>query len=193
MSTSDFYGVSANPNGRAFWGEMELPYELAVAVHRGESAPTAVIEVSWFMYRRKPHLVVGTSLLVPLIVHRSIRDVMAASGLTGWTDYPMRIVDRQGLSYEDFVGLGVHGRHGPYDFSEARPRAEYPTDTSWIGRRLLAENWDGSDLSVFKDPGHIGVLASPRAADLLKAHGGSELYIRPLSKIAFPPQRMRGA
>ena len=99
-----------------------------------------------------PHVIPVSSLLV---------DILKAEGATGWSTYPIALVDRDGAVIHGYHGLSVHGTAGRPQWQRSRKFLEEPILPGGRRSRMLKgiwfdlKTWDGSDLFLLKGTCHL--------------------------------------
>lgn len=83
----------------------------ALAVKRGERAPTTLLEFHWKMGARTPKDVVLTDDAEVLV---SIRFLKSIEAFPGWSSIPVGLLLPSGESVKAFHSLVVHGRTGAF-------------------------------------------------------------------------------
>ena len=123
-----------------------------------------------------------------LISERMVR-VLSEERLTGWSNFPINLVDPTRRPIAGFAGLSIVGRSGPIDLSKSEivyktmfpgaPMARY-----FKGKYINSDQWDGTDF--FLPEGYYGACLSERAATALISNNLSNIEIRKLAEIEVP-------
>ena len=85
--------------------------EMAVLRGQPERKPLEFVHAEG---RRRLDLV-GTGYAMLYLVSDRFIDVLSGAKFTGWTTYPVRIVDESGHEVSGYHGLSVRGRSGALD------------------------------------------------------------------------------
>lgn len=108
---------------------------------------------------RPDHLFFGGSPAVR-IVSQPFVAALSACGATGWTTYPVTLLDDDGTTVGDHVGLVTTGRSGPLIPLDPHDVSKHRT-----GVRIDEDQWDGSD--VFSPAEQNMVVVVERVRDAL--------------------------
>jgi hypothetical protein len=133
---------------RVLRGQFEAMAD-CLALTRGEANVSEKIRVSWAMGGANPSDFIWTTSAHPLIVHRRIVDLFREHSITGWSTYPVIVIDKAGHSHLDYEGLKIIGRCGPVDLSRSViVPSEYPAGwfPHFLGHYFAEDSWDGSDI-----------------------------------------------
>ena len=133
-----------------------------LAITRGEVASETPIPIRWEMGGESPSDVIWTTSAHPLIVHRRVLDLLEENNLTGWRSYPVEVLDKLGVVYDDYVGVQILGRCGVVDLSRSAVTLKhYPG--GWfphlVGHFFDENSWDGSALFMHVPDRHGRVSA----------------------------------
>lgn len=101
------------------------------------------------MGRSAPGDVIWTTYAAPLIVHDRVLEILRTLGATGWTTFPVEVLNKVGEPVAPYHGLGISGRCGVVDLTRSPIELrEYPG--GWVphfkGHYFIPDTWDGSDL-----------------------------------------------
>ncbi len=117
----------------------------------------------------RPYDIVTTSSIGYLVSERVV-DVL--KGHSGWSLYPVRVLDKQESEIPGYHGLAVTGRCGPIDFHKGRDlwrgRPGSAAIKRWTRNYLYFDpaSWDGSDM--FCQAGSANFMVVSRLAQALK-------------------------
>lgn len=142
------------------------------AVLRGDSVPEVDLPTFERGDGREPLDLVGTSYSTLWLVSDHLVRTLRENGITGWSTYPLTILDSGGPPLVGYRGFVVSGRCGPIDESRSRevsrpsPVAGQPPYKAWIGLYFAPESWDGSDLFLPSGTGYVlATLKAKRALE----------------------------
>jgi hypothetical protein len=139
-----------DPNKRGhFVGQIAGTIQEANALLAGLLLPTSPIQVHWFMGRQIPSDFIWTSSVSPLIVSARVVALLHEHAVTGWSTYPVEVMNRDGELLEGYQGLSVLGRCGRLQRERRVPvEKQYPAGTFTVYRGHFFEpsSWDGSDI-----------------------------------------------
>jgi hypothetical protein len=130
--------------------------------------------------------VLGTGFSGLYLISDRMRDVLASSGLSGWTSYEIRLTSRTGDEIKGYNGFSILGRCGPIDTSRSqivkkRLVPEGPVSKYFRGLHVGLEHWDGSDF--FLPQAYYGTIITEKAAKVLKAAKLTNIELRNLEDI----------
>jgi hypothetical protein len=160
---------------------IDNPFALA----RGEARPTRPLK---FVPAegRVPHDFIGTTNASVHLVSAKLQDVLDEHGFTGWTTFPVMVIDDDGAELPGYAGLAVTGRCGPIDdrLSERITLPPHfgggPERRGLRGIYFRPDSWDGSDLFAPKDSASVYVVE--RVKDALAAAGVTNVQFERLSE-----------
>lgn len=121
----------------------------------------------------KPSDFIWTTLVTPKLVSTRVVETLRDGKVTGWSLYPVRIVDKGSNEIEGFHGLAVVGRCGPLDSSRGEYLLKPPPVPQgrafWVRKGLFfdPESWDGRDVFSPANGGGI-VFVVERVKQLLE-------------------------
>lgn len=130
-------------------GIFEADLDTALALTRGELQSHAPITVRHEMGRGRPGDVTWTTLAIPVVVSLRVVDLLSDNAFTGWSTYPVHVLDREGQVIDGYYGLAITGRCGPIEPSQSEvvfrdlPGGRVP---ALKGMFFDPASWDGSDL-----------------------------------------------
>jgi hypothetical protein len=88
---------------------------------RGEEQPSEAITLTHAMGRGIPRRVVFATSPYAIVLHGEVVSTLRERGVSGWSTYPVIVVDKSGSRHDDYFGLSITGRCGPV--SNRRSRA----------------------------------------------------------------------
>jgi hypothetical protein len=88
------YRLSGSGADRPYRGKFE--HYRSFELTRAEAGDLGPIRVTWAMGSSTPSDLVWTRSVDPLIIGSRVRELFEANGLTGWTTYPVDVLDKQG-------------------------------------------------------------------------------------------------
>lgn len=157
-----------------------------VAVTRAEVVPADPIQLIVDEGKKQFDLI-GATLAIPKIVSGRFIEILNDNNFTGWSTYPVEILQKDGSRIEGYVGLAVLGRCGPIDDSLSErvvlePLAPGGTAVDGLkGWLFQIETWDGSDL--FMPAGSGAIFVTKPVRDALVAGGVTNVKLDPIAEI----------
>jgi hypothetical protein len=90
------------------------------------------------------------------IIHERVVDVLRSSGATGWSTYPVSVLDKEGTAASGYHGLSVIGRCQSIFLDAAHSKlvyVDYPMGLGpkYRGLHVMKDTWDGSDIFTCAD------------------------------------------
>jgi hypothetical protein len=177
---------------RPFRGRFEH-HNTGFELSRGEEDVRRPILVRWDMGGAVPMDVVWTTSVHPLIVSSRLVDLLEENRITGWSRYPVTVLDREGDEADTYYGLVVTGRCGVIDLTRSEielrqmPGGFFP---EFRGHYFDPESWDGSDFCVpfhdRKDSASTQRIVTERVIQLLKRHRVRNIRAVRLTEATFP-------
>jgi hypothetical protein len=146
--------IKSRGSGNPFHADVEMTREQSRGLTRAEMTLPHPVQARWFMGRKKPSDLIGTTFAVPLLVSERVIALLRDEGFTGWSTYDVDLVGHDGAPIPGYYGLAIHGRCGPIDYDKSE---EIPTITPggvsshWFGLYFDPDTWDGSDLFMSED------------------------------------------
>jgi hypothetical protein len=128
--------------------------EQADSLTRGAFTPKSPVQVHWFMGRQTPSDFIWTTMVSPLIVSARVISLLQENRVTGWSSYPIEVMNRDGEVLDGYQGLSTTGRCGPLEFERsAEVPKNYPAGVFPVYQGLFfsPESWDGADLFMPSD------------------------------------------
>jgi hypothetical protein len=122
------------------------------------------------MGRQTPSDFIWTTIVSPLIVSARVIALLQDSAVSGWSSYPVEVLNRDGEVLEGYAGLSIIGRCGRMEFERSlEVPKEYPAGTFPVYKGLFfpPESWDGSDFFMPSD-GTLYVFAVDRVQKLFR-------------------------
>lgn len=134
-----------------FWGYVVLPRTVdPIRFLLGEEEPPWYVPIYWQTGRKIPGDVIFTGAGI-VAIHERVRQLLLEHHFTGWRTYPVHVAGPAEGGYEDYHGLAITGRCGPFDYSRSVPfQKQMPGGvfTYLRGEYFDEATWDGSDLFV---------------------------------------------
>jgi hypothetical protein len=157
----------------------------AYSLLRGDVIPSSPVELRWESGRRLCDLV-ETSLFFVVLVSERLVDCLTDAGATGWRLYDVAPSDRAGRAIRGYRGLSVVGRTGPVDWQRTRPvdKGSFVLEDARVGLFIDEATWDGSDVFMPIDSGHIVVTEKVREA--VMRNGISNITVTPCEQVILP-------
>jgi hypothetical protein len=156
-------------------------------VTRGEVEPDGVLTLRHRMGRSEPGLVVFPLSPFAFYLKQAVVSLLEDRGLTGWSSYPVMVIDEAGREYPDYAGLVVRGRCGRVSnrhstaFKKQALRGN-SASTWWRGISFDPSTWDGSDLFMpDANQGHI-LCTEPTRSAFIDA-GVTQLDFEPMDEV----------
>jgi hypothetical protein len=174
----------------AFRGDVDdvATYREMEVAKRGDSRPSQVPVIHHSMGRKLCDFIWVS--LVP-IIHQRVVDLLTLGGVTGWTSYPVLVIDRDGREVRDYHGLCITGRCESVFVDRKRAEVVYQDMPGgrfpyYKGLHVTTESWDGSDVFTAADgkTGHIVVTEKVR--DLFAKARVTNVEISPISEYVSP-------
>jgi len=185
---SEFYRLSDPLTNSAFRGEVG-DLELYVEMERaklGEGRPrkTPVIrrQMGWKLCD-----FIWVSM-VPLI-HQRVVDLLALGGVSGWSSYPVKVIDRKGEELDTYHGLCVVGRCESIYVDRREvvyrdlPGGRFPY---YKGLAFTTDSWDGSDIFTSADHKTGFILVTQKVKDLFAKAKVTNVVLEPISEFIDP-------
>lgn len=155
------------------------------ALARGEDRPSVPIE---FVRAEGAmlHDLLGTTYASLVLVSARFRAVLEEEGFTGWTTFPVKVVDPD-AQLGGYGGLAVIGRCGAIDDSLSEEILLPPPVAGGRSARALRGlcfppgSWDGTD--VFTAEGRADVIVVERVKEALERAGITNIEFDRLSEI----------
>jgi hypothetical protein len=151
---TELYSLDDPLSNIAFRGTTDKEsYEHMLLAKRGDHTSKKVVVVRHDM-GRQPLDFIWVSL--EPIIHERVVELLTSLGATGWSTYPVEVLDRDGQVVQGYHGLSVTGRcasiffdkeHSELVYEEA-PMALVPM---YRGLYVTRASWDGSDLFTCAD------------------------------------------
>ncbi len=116
---------------------------------------------------------VGTTLVNLCVISEKFVDVLTDNLLTGWTTYPVNIVNRAGKAISGYRGLAVTGRCGRVLWNESEkilipaPSKRGRDTKGWRGLPFDESTWDGSDIFLPETPSNF-IIANERTKKVVE-------------------------
>jgi hypothetical protein len=123
-----------------------------------------------------------------MIISARVLQILRGQGFTGWSTYPVSVVDKYGVAIEGYSGLAITGRCDAVDIARSSVVIrEY--SGGWFpmfrGRFFGLDSWDGSDLFMERadERGDYTLFryATSRVALALKRAQVRQLKITPVA------------
>jgi len=179
-------GATLGPRGSGLRLKTVERVDNVFALVLGEDRPAEPLELVR-AEGRVPYDLIGTTYASLCLVSAKFQGVLKEHGFTGWTTFPVRIIDDDDGALRGYEGLAVTGRCGAIDDSLSE-RITLPPPV--VGgceaaalRGLCAppDSWDGSD--VFTAEGRADVFVVERVRDALEQAGVTNVKFSRLSEI----------
>jgi hypothetical protein len=129
---------------------------------------------------------IWTDAVVIRLVSRRVLDLLRASGIDGWSTFPVQVHGRDGQTIDGFKGLAVTGRCGKFDpamsmpFLRRMPGGVFP---HFRGRFFKPESWDGSNIFSPEATSHLFVTRAVH--DLLRHGRARNVRYQPITEMEF--------
>jgi hypothetical protein len=187
-----FYELSDPLSASAFRGEVRdvAVYEEIERASRGIGGPSQVPRIMHSMGGKLCDFIWVS--LVP-IIHQRVVDLLTSGEVTGWSSYPVLVIDREGREVKDYHGLCVTGRCGSIFVDRQRaevvyrelPGGRFPY---YRGLHITTESWDGSDMFTAADGKTGWVVVSEKVKHLFVKARVSNVRLTPISEIETPAE-----
>ena len=133
----------------------DFSVEDAFAALRGERVPSVPVSARWVMGRRVPRDFIWTTLAVPFIASDRVFDLLRKHAFTGWSTFPVELLNDAGECISTYHGLVVYGRCGPRQKERSALIAKLgpvgKTIEVYKGLFFDEHRWDGSDVFMPDD------------------------------------------
>lgn len=129
--------------------------------------------------------VMGTTYAALSLVSKPLIDVLVRRRFTGWSTFPVRLLDGHEQEIEGYVGLSVTGRAGPIDRKRARIELDPPLVPKGrptyieVGMYFDPDTWDGSDF--FVPDGTTAVCVVSGVKEALEESAFTNVALTPLA------------
>lgn len=135
---------------------------------RGDSSPSAPLNVSWAMGNAQPGDIFWTTWAVPMVFGNRALSLLKENGFTGWSTYPVEVRNKDGEVVDGYAGFSVTGRCGCIDNSRSeKVDREFPGGIFPVYRGLYFDEsrWDGADIFCSEDKtGYVFVTTEVKLA-----------------------------
>jgi hypothetical protein len=137
---------------------------------------------------------VWTGAVAPL-VNRRVVSLLNDSGVSGWTTFPVTLVDDVQRKLEEYVGLAFTGRCNWIDFDRREESLIYKPNRSggqtryFKGLKFDKQSWDGADFFMDADAKTGWVLVTERVRRVFKERKVQNCAIEALEEIELIAQR----
>jgi hypothetical protein len=117
LTTGRLFGLSDNHNGMIARPE---DFEIdGMALLRGEFVADRPVLFRRHLGTVPRDLVMGASVEL-LLISDHVQSILADGQFTGWSTYPVRLLDRRGADVAGYHGLVITGRSKPMDRAAGR-------------------------------------------------------------------------
>lgn len=108
------------------------------------------------------------------------------AGLSGWTTFPVKVVDKKDKEIKGYHGFSIIGRCGPIDYSKApiiekRLVPNGSLNKYYKGLPIDFSKWDGSDF--FLPENNFGIIITEKAALILKENQLTNISLKNIEEI----------
>lgn len=130
--------------------------------------------------------ILDTGTAMVYLISDTIKETFSVANLTGWTTFPVEILDKADNKIVGYHGLSITGRSGEIDYTksgviEKKLVPQGPISKYYKGLFPDMTHWDGSDLFLAK--GYYGIIMTAEAASIVRKRKFSNVKIQPLSEI----------
>jgi hypothetical protein len=129
---------------------------------------------------------IWTDAAVVRLVSQRLLELLRASGIVGWSTFPVEVYGRRGEAISGFEGLSVTGRCGKINAAMSTPiqkRMPGGFFPYFKGYFFKPETWDGSD--VFAPDGTSHIFVTRAVHDCLRDGHARNVAYQPLTEIEF--------
>ncbi len=131
------------------------------------------------------------STLTPIrVISEQLIDLFIVECFTGWSTYPIEVLDKGGNILTNYFGLGITGKAGGHDLRRVEPVEKPPIVQGGASYTILKglyfedDAWDGSDFSLM---GHsISGIVTERVVQALKRAKIRNVRLIPLTIVEIP-------
>jgi hypothetical protein len=156
---------------------------------RGVARANVPLRATWEMGGARPSDVIWTTAHDPLLVNERIVKVLRDGEFTGWSTYPVTVMDKNGVAYNDYQGLIITGRCGERELSRSAielkelPGGWFPY---FAGFFFDERSWDGSDLFMEVGTSTTTKFMTQPVADALRRAHVKNLGLTRLTEVRVP-------
>lgn len=160
-------------------------YEEMELASRGEGRPLQFPLIRHSMGRKLCDFIWVS--LVP-IIHQRVVDLLTLGGVTGWTSYPVLVIDRDGREVREYHGLCITGRCQSMYLDAAHSELVYEELPGGLcpfykGLHITTDSWDGSDIFRAADGKSGWVVATEKVKDLFVKAKVTNVRLYPVSDV----------
>ncbi len=122
------------------------------------------------------------------VINDRVVELLSSHGLTGWTTYPVEILDRRGEIVRGYHGLAVTGRCQSIRIGKKYSNVvykDYPGGTfpNYKGLYFSKDSWDGSDFLVAADGQGGWILVTERVRQLFRKNRVTNCRLTPIEDV----------
>ena len=164
----DVYLLTSGNSSNEFVGEMDLMGLDEFDLLRGHSTPLKRLQVKWAMGKAVPSDVIWTTLAIPVLFSTRVISILESNGFSGWSKYPVNVLDKNGNTVAGYYGISIIGRCGETDESRCeRVNREFPGGVFPVYKGIYFDEtlWDGADIfTSTNETGFVFVTGDVKAA-----------------------------
>lgn len=161
----------------------DLSFDEETLILRGVTLPKEPVLAGWVAGPNKAKDVIGGGPGVILISER-VKHLLTQNQCTGWSTFPITLLNQRNILIEGYCGLSVTGRSGPQDegFGELLTGKKLGTRyLRYRGIRFEESSWDGSDIFI-AGTGCGAIFVTERVRQLFERHGLGYVDFTPLTE-----------
>ncbi|MEM0942127.1 MAG: DUF1629 domain-containing protein [Bacteroidota bacterium] len=138
-------------------------------------------------YGKKLQDILDTGWPSLYLISNKIKAVLEDNNFTGWQNFAINVLDKQGQEIKGYHGLSITGRCGPVDYSkfseiiEKRLVPNGPLVKYGKGLYVGLDKWNGGDFFVPEKSG--GIVVTKRTAEALKKNKLTNVKLQNLAEI----------
>ena len=127
--------------------------------------------------------ILDTGSAILYLISEKMRGILEENQLTGWSTYPIKLLNKKGDELLGYHGFSVTGKCGSVDWSKAiivkRKLVQTgPLCQFYKGLYIGLGTWDKSDFFIPED--RLGIIVTSKAADVLKRNKLTNLELENL-------------
>lgn len=146
---------------------------------RGEARPATPVRLTWGRGGGTPSDAIWITVR-GLVASPRLLGVLVR--FTGWTTYPVEVIDKSGAPVEGYSGIAITGRCGAALYDRSRiERSLHRIGTDYIGLYFDLESWDGTDL--FYPSVGPGPIVAANLAKALRKSKISNVFLEALPNV----------
>ncbi len=119
------------------------------------------------------------------VISKRLVELLEKNNITGWKNYPIMLLDKEGKEVGDYTGFSIIGRCGAVDYakSEIHEKQLVPNGTKskyYKGLHVGLDKWDGSDF--FIPEGTLQIIITEKVKHIIKKHKITNVVLQSLAE-----------